>query len=251
MGRLRDEEILFEQKVDGVNIRLYTWNQEIYCATRYRFDGSPSGGLGLPYGDLARRVAECRYPGALDAAREGWTPVFELTSPALENPHFDYPEDDLTLIDVMTADHRFLPRREKEEFAARYGLNVVPLFPKETLRGAMTPEAFEKRCRSLEYLASQRGIEGFVAKAYQDGEPVYLKLKAPEVRRLHQGAGLDDTFLNRLVAPIVQDADDAERANVDWLCALAEAEIEEDHDLAVGDDLRARLRAAVERSLAV
>ncbi len=235
--------ILFEEKLDGVNIRVYAREGSIRFATRQRHDGSNPLGL-QPWGEIARRVLQARYPGALALAHEGCVPVFELLSPEFAGA-IRYSEEDAVLIDVIRSDHRFADRAEKEELAARHGLRAARVVSR--VDGAQPAHEFHKALRGLEHYAHELGIEGMVAKASRAladggrGDQVFLKVKTEELRRLHRSVNLPDRILRATIGKVADGLGTPDLADVAAVVDLVAEDLEEDAETRVGPELRERI----------
>lgn len=200
---LKDGRILFEEKIDGINVRMYRYRDRFYFATRMVWDGSNRKGE-LQWGEMARQIVERKYPGAYHLVKAGYVPVFEMTSPQFTHLSLPAEEDELFLIDVLR-DHKFVHREKKERLAAEHGLRVPRVV--STIEGAMTPKQFHKEVRALEHYAEQLGLEGVVAKGFKgDSDQVFLKVKVAEVRAEHWGASIPKRFILEAIRRVRAEA---------------------------------------------
>lgn len=202
---LKDGRILFEAKIDGINIRMYRYRGQFHFATRMVWDGSNRKGE-LQWGEIAREITDRNYPGAYRLVEAGYVPIFEMTSPRFTHLSIYSEADDLTLIDILR-DHKFVPREERERLAAEYGLRVPRVI--STLEGSMTPKRFHKEVRTLEHYAKQLSLEGVVAKGFKgDSDQVFLKVKVAEVRAEHWGASIPKRFILEAISRVQAEADE-------------------------------------------
>lgn len=190
---LKNEKILFEEKLDGVNIRMYRVQSKYYFATRMRYDGL-SEKSEFPFGEMARNMIEKKYPGAFKMVDAGYVPIFEMLSPKFEYLSLKAKEDDMVMIDLLK-DNQFLRRERKEELANEYGLKIPKII--STIERSMTPKQFLKEIKSLEYYSHQLGLEGVVAKAFSgDSDQAFLKVKTQDIRSEHWGTmGIPKRFI--------------------------------------------------------
>jgi len=181
---LDQEPLIFEQKYDGLNIRLYQVAARYYFATRFQYNAYKEKS-DLNPGELTQKIVEQKYPEAYALADSGYVPVFELLSPAFADFTQPTKSEDLILIDILK-DNKFVKRAEKEALARKYQLRLPPIIA--TLEQPVTSRQFLKRMKSLEYQCHQLGIEGVVGKTFQgDSDQVFIKIKAQNIRTDHLG----------------------------------------------------------------
>lgn len=167
-----------EPKIHGETIRVFARAGELYCATDAAFDGGNplvgagienSRALGVDYGHQAARVLTERYAKVERLTRLRYVAVFVLALPET-SPGQEIDAADLILVDVIDPDQQFVERTEKERIAEDYGLSVVPLTARLTLRGGPsdTPLAFVRQCRALARQAQQESLPGVIVKVHAD-----------------------------------------------------------------------------------
>ncbi|MBN1352433.1 hypothetical protein JXJ21_23750 [candidate division KSB1 bacterium] len=190
---LKHDSIIFEEKLDGVNIRMYCVREKTYFATRMKYDGYSEKGDFI-FGNMARDIVKKKYPGAYELAASGDVPIFEMLSPRFDYLTIKAKQDDLFLIDVLRQ-NKFLQREEKEELAQQYHLKVPRIISK--INRDLSSKQFLKEVKRLEHYAHQLGIEGVVAKAFAgESDQVFLKVKTQDVRTEHWGTmGIPRRFI--------------------------------------------------------
>lgn len=181
---LAHQPVIFEEKINGVNIRLFKVGGNYFFASRHQYNGLR--GLGEhDIGQIAREVVEKHYPGAFALVDAGFHPVFELLAPEFDFLSVPPRTTDLILIDLME-NHRFVAREQKAALAEQYQLKIPKLV--STLEKPLTERQFLKQIKRLEYLCHQLKIEGVVAKSHQpDSDQVFLKIKAQSIQTEHWG----------------------------------------------------------------
>ena len=194
---LKNDTILFEEKLDGVNIRMYRVKDSYYFASRMKYDGYSEKGDFI-FGEMARTIIDKKYPQAYDLVDAGYTPIFEMLSPKFDYLTLKANEDEMILIDVMQQ-NKFLRREEKQRLAEQYHLKLPRII--STINRSMSPKQFLKEITSLEYYCHQLGIEGVVAKAFKDdSDQVFLKVKTQDVRTEHWGTmSIPKRFISEVI----------------------------------------------------
>lgn len=194
---LKTNPILFEEKLDGVNIRMYRANSHYYFATRMKYDGLSDKGS-FRFGDMAKEIIDKNYPAAYALVDDGYVPIFELLSPRFDYLSIPALKDDIVILDILK-DNKFLHRAEKEALAARYELKTCQII--STIDRQMTHKRFLKEIKKLEYHCHQLGIEGVVAKAFiNNSDQVFLKIKTQDIRSEHWGtSGIPKRFIVEIV----------------------------------------------------
>lgn len=208
---LKNDSILFEEKLDGVNIRMYRVKSSYYFATRMKYDGF-SDKSNFPFGKMAKAMVDEKYPGAYELVDAGFVLIFELLSPKFDHLTIRASEDDLVLIDLMQQ-NKFLRRKVKAELAEQFHLKVPRII--STIDRSMTPKQFLKEIKSLEYYCHQLGIEGVVAKSFKDdSDQAFLKIKTQDVRSEHWGTmGIPKRFITEVIRQFRTEFSKAEFAN--------------------------------------
>ena len=227
---LKRNRIIFEEKIDGINIRMYQWRNNFYFATRMVCDGSNIKG-DIQWCDVAKRIIGTRYPGAYDLVNDGYIPVFEIVSPLFTHLTLKAAEEDAYLIDVMK-DFTFLTRERKEEVAAAYHLKIPRIVSE--IHSSMSPEQFRKKVSELEYYAETLGLEGVVARSYkvepgeEPGDQVYLKVKVGDVRKIHWGGTIPKRFIVEAIRGVRMDLSQEEFLDRDLALGLIREELSQD-----------------------
>ncbi len=172
-------EAFAEPKLYGRAIRVYSAENELYCATDVSHDGGNpvvgagidnSRALGIDYAGQAARILTQKYGRVERLARLGYVAVFVLQLPEFA-PDGSVDHADMILVDVIDSELLFVDRLEKERVAEDYGLTVVELAARLTLPAPQAENApppgamaFLRRCRALEHQAAQSGGPGFIVK---------------------------------------------------------------------------------------
>lgn len=189
---LQREDVIvhFPEKVDGTNIRFYVNpdNKEIAAATRGMIDGGKDDdeeGFGdsanIHFGKEALTIAKEQFPRVLDKkllAR--FTPIFELIHPENRIVTNYGDRKDLVLLSVFDKEQgcRELTRRELEEFAKEYGLNVVETFKVDS-------NNWDNALQQLYKIWKGTDREGTVVTIELDNEVIFrIKVKSPEYLQL-------------------------------------------------------------------
>lgn len=188
-----DSMLVFEQKVDGINIRLWDDRRTPQFATRFVHDGNPHGKGNVDYGAVAEDIITRKCLGAFDLLDAGYTPVFEVVSPDFDHLYFKAQKDDAFLIDVIDSNQRLLSVAEKHMLAKKYGLSVPEII--KVGRQSTTVHQLEKNAAGMAYYSAQLGIEGMVAKlspviAEDLRDQVAFKITQPNVLRFRRGGHL-------------------------------------------------------------
>ncbi|MDP3764846.1 MAG: RNA ligase [bacterium] len=179
--------IYLPEKVDGTNIRLYVNpdTQEFSAATRNMIDGGKEGGdlsgANIHFGNETLAIAKEKFPNVLDQGLLGrFTPVFELIHPENRIVTNYGDRKDLVLLSVFDKDQacRELTRKELEEFAEQYKLNLV-----DTIK--IDINNWDETLQQLQAMWQGTDKEGTVVTVESNGEVVFrIKVKSPEYLQL-------------------------------------------------------------------
>lgn len=228
---LKTNPIKFEEKVDGINIRVYKRNSKYYFATRKRYDGSPRIG-NIQWGKIAKRILDSKYPKAYDLVKAGFMPVFEITSPLFDHLVIKSETEDAFLVDVVDENHMFVDREVREEMADFGGFKLPRII--KTVEGPISDKAFRKLYKSLEYYAESLGIEGMVSKSrrtYEDGakgDQVFLKIVTNDVRKAHRGYVLPKRCVDATVLKVIESMNKEELQDLGYVVEFVEEELAEE-----------------------
>lgn len=203
---LLDADVYVEEKVDGSQFSFGVQNGVLVCRSRsVGLDVECPQSLFVGAVETARRLAPI--------LRDGWVYRGEaLQKPKHNTLAYDrVPSGHVILFDVMTDQPEwYLSREEKEEEAARVGLEIVPLLfngkvdkPADLLALLDTPSV----------LGGQK-IEGVVVKSQNmfcaDGKPMVGKYVSEAFKEVHRGswkernpnrADVVDILINRYKTP--------------------------------------------------
>jgi hypothetical protein len=157
IGELFQGSVLVEEKVDGSQFSFGVQNGELSLRSKgaelYADNPEKMFSLGI---ETAKRLT----PGL----RDGWTYRTEfLQKPKHNTMKYDrVPNGHVILYDINTGDEIYLTRREKEEEAARLGLEIVPVLYEGLVD---TPETLYNLLNRDSILGGGK-IEGIVVKNY-------------------------------------------------------------------------------------
>ncbi len=228
LSTLKNGEIIFEEKIDGVNIRLFENEGEFFFATRKRIDGIPRDAREKRWGEIAKRIISTKYSGALTLASEGIIPVLEIVSPEFDHLYIQSEKEDAYLIDVIRKDYQFTDRTEKEKIAEKYGLQIPRLISKINQSQDIT--SFNRQLRGLEHYSETLRLEGVVGKSIvydttgkRTSDQIFLKVKIQEVREIHKSIGVQ----RRIIDIVLEGLKETEKDKQKVLLA-AEEEFRED-----------------------
>ena len=185
-----DVAIIFPEKIDGTNIRLYVNpdTKEVKAATRGMIDGGKDpdeegfeGASTIHFGQESLKIAQEQFPKILDKdLLEKYSPIFELIHPQ-NRIVTDYGDRmDLILLSVFDKQNgcRELTRKELTEFAQKYELNLVSVYQVRNSNWDETIKELEEQWRGTDK-------EGTVVTIEQNGEIVFrIKVKSKEYLEL-------------------------------------------------------------------
>jgi ATP-dependent RNA circularization protein (DNA/RNA ligase family) len=195
---LEHESVIFEEKIDGINLRFFYVGEQYFFLPRFGA-GLKKNPTDFNFEHTAQKILEKNYPRALELANSGHILIFELVSPAFDFLSLPSKKADLILIDVLK-ENKFLSRQEREKIAAATGFSLPRVL--KILDQPLNDRQFLKEIKSLEYMAHQLGIEGMVAKGQNnEGEPVFLKIKAQGYRVEHIGTS---EIPRRIINEVIQ-----------------------------------------------
>lgn len=177
--------ISFEEKINGINFRVFLHNREFRFATRQTYDGV----YGENWASYARRIT-APSPGLFDLVKEGYVPVIEVTSPDFKDLTGERRNEGFYLIELIR-DHRFVPITDRQRLAKERGLKTPRLM--KVVDSQITPEELESICIRLNQRCLEAGIEGVVVKSDEGSDISFLKSK-PKKERF----GLKDAISNCL-----------------------------------------------------
>lgn len=205
---LAEHPVIFEEKINGVNLRMFRVGDEYFFATRLKIH---SGSILTDYSfsQIARELVETRYPGARALADAGFHLIFELVSPLFDFLGTPSRTTDLILLDLLE-NQRFVSRERKETLAEQYQLKIAPVIA--TLDRPLTDRQFLKEIKRLEYLCHAQKIEGVVAKGFQpNSDQIFLKIKAQEIQTEHWGTPeIPRRFILEVIRGLKHELDPAE-----------------------------------------
>lgn len=223
---LKNDTILFEEKLDGVNIRMYRVKNKVYFATRMKYDGVSEKGDFI-FGEIAETIIDKKYPKAYELVDAAYILIFEMLSPKFDYLTLKAKQDDMILIDVMQQ-NKFLRRGEKEKLARQYDLKVPKII--STIDRSLSQKQFLKEIKSLEYYCHQLGIKGVVAKAFKDdSDQVFLKVKTQDVWTEHWGTmGIPKRFITEVIRQFKAELSKEEFINRDFTLSKIIEELSDD-----------------------
>jgi ATP-dependent RNA circularization protein (DNA/RNA ligase family) len=223
---LSENPIILEEKINGVNIRMYRVGEQYYFATRRKFNGTRQLGEYV-FSEIARECVEKKYPGACALVDAGFQPVFELISPMFGFLSTTPRATDLILIDVLE-NHRFVGREKKATLAEQYQLKIPNVIA--TIEQPLTDRQFLKEIKRLEYLCHELKIEGLVAKGcLPDSDQVFLKIKAQEIQTEHWGTTeIPKRFILEVIHGLKNELEPAEFLDRNFALGLILDELSDD-----------------------
>lgn len=205
---LSEQPVILEEKINGVNMRMFRVGDDYFFATRRKIDSS-SILVDSSSSQIARKLVETQYPGARALADAGFHLVFELVAPVFDFLSTPSRTTDLILLDLLE-NHRFVSRAQKERLAEQHQLKISPIIA--TLERPLTDRQFLKEIKRLEYLCHARKIEGLVAKGFQpNSDQIFLKIKAQEIQTEHRGtAEIPKRFILEVIRGLKHELEPAE-----------------------------------------
>lgn len=156
------DPVVVEEKVDGSQFSFGIFDGELRCRSK---------GQQLVL-DAPEKLFDCAVESVKELApmlRDGWTYRAEyLQKPKHNTIKYDrIPEKHLILFDINTGNERYLSREDKQEEAARLGLELVPYFYLGMLE---SPEQLAELMDHESCLGGEK-IEGVVIKNYSRFAP--------------------------------------------------------------------------------
>jgi hypothetical protein len=197
------DDVIVEEKVDGSQ---FSFGLDENGVLNIRSKGVVMN-IDAPEGMFNKAVATVKELAAEGLLRAGWTYRAEfLQQPKHNALAYDrVPNKHLILFDITVGTETYLDRANKEEEAARIGLEIVPL----VFMGKITDIDFFKSLLKQTSILGGQQIEGVVVKNNlrfgKDGKPLFGKFVSPEFREVHKGEWkkanpLSQDIIDQLVA---------------------------------------------------
>ena len=177
------DDVIVEEKVDGSQ---FSFGVDETGEIRIRSKGIVMN-VEAPEGMFQKAVATVKDLAPI--LHPGWTYRGEfLQQPKHNALAYDrVPAHYIILFDVTTGTEEYMPRAQKEQEAARLGLEIVPVI----FEGKITSLDFFKSLLKQTSILGGQQIEGVVVKNAgrfgKDGKPLFGKYVSPEFREVHKG----------------------------------------------------------------
>ncbi|MAH07987.1 hypothetical protein CMI38_07100 [Candidatus Pacearchaeota archaeon] len=182
----QNPKVYFEEKKNGVNIRVFKHKGDYRFATRYHYDENQE----TNWASLTREIIGDNN-GVYNLVDNGYIPILEVTHPSFKEFTGVTESPGIYLIDLIE-DHKFVTTDKKREISEIYGVNVPELL--KTLDGEITIDDLREESIKLNEHCKKTGLEGVVIKS--SGKEIFSLKSKPRRERFGLKDAIDKTLIS-------------------------------------------------------